>query len=311
MLDCKFKKKKRNRKLFFPIRLRGGANNEGCSMIEKAIANAKAHDINVNAGDRTPGDGNCIFESVLNNINTRDNFSETFDGTADHWRYIWMTEVQNKAYSNWHGELTEERWLEQWHVLKNSRTYECNLGDLILPGVAHCVKKDVLIFNTSTSAHSPVYVIQSSSLCGQEADTEVPVCLGYNQVHYESLIPNRQEDIEKTVELKNQVINGNYKKTFAEIPLFSVETITPTLSYASAVKKNVAKKANSPDASKDDANQAYSNDVNEVDVNKDNCVEVTGNQKVKFGMFQEYLPESLRGKRLKDLTPTRGEKRME
>ena len=259
-------------------------------MIEKAIANAKAHDINVTAGDRTPGDGNCIFESILNNINTRDNFSETYNGTADHWRNIWMTEVQNKAYSNWHGELSEERWLEQWHVLKNSRSYECNLGDLILPGVAHCVKKDVLIFNTSTSAHSPVYVIQSSSLCGQEADTEVPVCLGYNQVHYESLIPNRQEDIEKTVELKNQVINGNYKKTFAEIPLFSVETITPTLSYASAVKKNVAKKANN-------------NDANVGEINKDKGIEVTGNQKVKFGMYQEYLPESLRGKKLKDLTP--------
>ena len=71
MLDCKFKKKKRNRKLFFPIRLRGGANNEGCSMIDKAIANAKAHNINVTAGDRTLRDGNCIFGSVLKNLNSR------------------------------------------------------------------------------------------------------------------------------------------------------------------------------------------------------------------------------------------------
>ena len=34
--------------------------------------------------------------------------------------------------------------------------------------------------------------------------------------HAESLIPENQEDVEKTIELKKQIIHGNYKKTFAE-----------------------------------------------------------------------------------------------
>ena len=240
-MSCKYKKKQINEKSSPHIRLRGGAYTEECSMIEKAIANAQAHDINITVGERTPGDGNCIFKSVLNNINTRVNFGETYEGTADHWRNVWMTEVENKAYTQWHGELNELQWLEGWHALKNSRTYECKLGDMILPGVAHCVKKDIIIFNTSNLAHSPVYVIQSSSLCGQAADTAVPICLAYNQVHYESLIPDTQEDVEKTIELKKQIINGKYKKTFEEISLFSQEASESKLSYAAAIKKNAVR----------------------------------------------------------------------
>ena len=56
-----------------------------------------------------------------------------------------MTEVENKAYRDWNCGYSELEWLEEWHKLKNSRYYECKLGDLILPGVAHCIQKDVLI----------------------------------------------------------------------------------------------------------------------------------------------------------------------
>lgn len=202
MRECKLKKKSIEHKKNFPIRLRGGANHEDYSMIERAIANAKAQDINVHSDYKTAGNGNCIFESVLKNVNSRDSFNEILDGSADHWRSKWMAEVESKAYGKWNFGLSELEWLEEWHVLKNSRTYECKLGDLILPGVAHCIQKDILIFNTSTRAHCPIYVIQSSKLCGQLATTEIPICLAYNQVHYESLIPDTAEDVEKTIMLK-------------------------------------------------------------------------------------------------------------
>ena len=238
MRDCKYIKKQ-IKKTSFPIRLRGGAQSEDFSMIQRAMANAAAHDIEILPGTKTSGDGNCIFSSILDNINTREAFSQSYDGTADKWRNIWMTEVESKAYQEWNSGLSEIEWLEGWHMLKNSRTYECKLGDLILPGVAHCVKKDVLIFNTSSLAHSPVFVVKSSTLCGQIADTEIPICLAYNQVHYESLIPKTQDDVQKTIELKQQILNSNYTKTFQEIPFFSVEVSSQAVSYAAAVKKNI------------------------------------------------------------------------
>ena len=239
MRNCIFKTKCNRKKIVLPIRLRGGAGVPN-SMIEKATANAAAHGIKIHAGSKTPGDGNCIFASVLDNLNTRDSFDEWYDGTPDHWRNIWMSELENVAYNDWNNGLSQEEWLEAWHVLKNSRIYECSLGDLLLPGVAHCVKKDILIFNTTTSAHSPVYIVESSKLCGQVSDTNIPICLAYNQVHYESLIPDSNEDTQKLVELKYQIISGNYNKTFQEIPCFKEEALRQRISYATVLKNNLS-----------------------------------------------------------------------
>ena len=46
------------------------------AMIEKAIKNAKNHDIDLVHPSRNSANGNCIFESVINNINSRSCFSE-------------------------------------------------------------------------------------------------------------------------------------------------------------------------------------------------------------------------------------------
>ena len=78
MKNCKFKNTP------FPIRLRGGAHNEGSSMIvQKAVLNAKFHGINVHRGVENLANGNCAFETILDSINTRDCFGETLDGTPE------------------------------------------------------------------------------------------------------------------------------------------------------------------------------------------------------------------------------------
>ena len=84
-------------------------------MMQRAIANASAHDINIHAGNVTAGDGNCIFTSVLDNLNTRVSFQECYDGTADEWRRIWMTEVENEAF-----EIENDMFgCEFYHKTKN------------------------------------------------------------------------------------------------------------------------------------------------------------------------------------------------
>ena len=222
----------------WPYRLKGGAGTQNSDeIIERGILNAKAHDINVHVGVRNLANGNCAFESVLDSINTRDCFEDSFTGTPDEWRLSWMTEVENVAFEEWNGGLTREEWHEAWELLKTPRTYEHQLGDLILPGIAHCSKKDILIFNTSVSAWSPIYVVESSKLCGQRASTEIPICLAYNQVHYEVLVPDTEEDILKTITLKNNFIQGNYQKLMNDIPFLEGKDVTQSASYASAVKR--------------------------------------------------------------------------
>ena len=133
-----------------PTRLRGGANFEQTNtIIDRALASVKVHGINLHAGVENLANGNCAFETVIDSISTRSSFLEIFDGTPDYWRNIWMTEVESVGYEKWNNGLTRAQWSAGWDVLKQSGAYEYQLGDLVLPGIVHCVKKDIIIFNTS------------------------------------------------------------------------------------------------------------------------------------------------------------------
>ena len=106
---CKIGKKKSQGKAY-PVRLRGGARpsdkEDLPDIVGRAIANAKAHDINIHVGVRNLANGNCAFETCLDSINTRECFEEQFDGTPDFWRQIWMSVVENVAYQEWNGGLS-------------------------------------------------------------------------------------------------------------------------------------------------------------------------------------------------------------
>ena len=188
-------------------------------MVNKAIENAKFHNINLYHGVPNMAGGNCAFESIIDNISTRQCFEEKFDGTPDHWRFVWMSEIENIAFNDWHGALSMERWKAEFQILKHSRSYELELGDLVIPGIAHCTRKNILIFNTSEHAHSPIYVIPATTF-GGTANTDIPVCVAYNQVHYEGLVPCSEEDIQKTVILTQQFLDGKYNLTLENIPIF-------------------------------------------------------------------------------------------
>ena len=174
-------------------------------MVKIAIQNAKFHGINLYPGTMNKGLGDCVFESVLDNINKRDCFDEILTEDSMFWRHCWMTEIESIAFDNWNQGRTEDEWRSEFSLLKQPGVYEVSLGDLVPPGIAHCIKKNLLIFNTSSQAHCPIYVVPAS-MFGGSANTEVPICLAYNQVHYESLIPCSDKDIEKTVFLMKQVI---------------------------------------------------------------------------------------------------------
>jgi hypothetical protein len=42
-------------------------------------------------------------------------------------------------------------------------------------------------------------LVPASLPCDKPSNTEVPVCLAYNQVHYETLVPNTIEDVQKII----------------------------------------------------------------------------------------------------------------
>ena len=67
-------------------------------MVTKAIENAAFHGIHLSHGVKNLDNGDCLFESIIDSINTRDCFQESFDGTPAHWRNIWMSNIEEIAF---------------------------------------------------------------------------------------------------------------------------------------------------------------------------------------------------------------------
>ena len=173
MRNCKLKKKNK-RHPFWPYRLSGGAGSDDddqtsieqhlkylkesiSPMIDKAIENAEFHGINLHHGVSNMANGNCAFESIIDSISTRTCFGETFEGTPDYWRNVWMKNIEDIAFDDWHGNLSLDEWKAEFKLLRQPGMYEVKLGDLVIPGIAHCTRKNILIFNTS--AIQPEHIV--------------------------------------------------------------------------------------------------------------------------------------------------------
>ena len=196
------------------IRLQGGAGRKDgpLELIRQAIKNAKAHGINLNQGRLNKSDGNCAFDSVIYNINDRPCFKEKLHLESFVYRQIWVTELEDvsKKYPMLGTGYTAEEKKEHWNCLKHSGVYEVDFfGDFVLYAIAMGCHKDILIFNTSTNAYDPIYVIRANKFGGY-TDTNIPVVVGYNGVHYESLHPFSEKDTEKTKTLVKSFTDGSY-----------------------------------------------------------------------------------------------------
>ena len=99
-------------------RLRGGAKGKSSSsvaqtlqnikesvtpMINMAIQSGKSHGINMHRGIPNLASGDCAFETIIESINTRSCFGETYNDTPGNYRRLWMGEIEKIAYSEWNG----------------------------------------------------------------------------------------------------------------------------------------------------------------------------------------------------------------
>ena len=239
-------------------------------MIRRAVASARRHGINVCHGSPNLADGNCAFESVLNNIKDRSSFVDSFPFSADYYRRIWITDFKNRTIDDptWN-IYSNQDWEEGWKEMMESGVYERGLfGDLMMFAIACGVRKVLLIFNTNLKTpHDPIYVCDPRKF-GIEPDTPFPVVLAYNLAHYESLHPLTNSDNERTTELVEKYLTGTY--TFGKKDL-KVLLETDDLEVAEN-QDNTA--------------------LDRTDRSKNGQEEVTDGAK----SFQDSLPDHLKGK---------------
>ena len=206
------------------VRLRGGAGNSGSSkstIIKRAIESARKHGINLEQGKLNKADGNCAFDAVLYNINHRECFQDKLQLDSEVYRQIWVTELESESskYPRLGAGYSEEERKRNWNLLKQSGVYEVDFfGDYVMNAIAKGCHKNILIFNTSVVAADPIYVIRAAEFNGF-TDCEIPVVVGYDQTHYESLHPSTEADILKTIDLVNSYTAGTYGYTKKDLPI--------------------------------------------------------------------------------------------
>ena len=140
--------------------LKGGAKKSSLSTIfTETIEVAKNHGINLKADASNAALGNCLFDSVIDNINHRPNcFSEKLEDGVDHYRVLWVSELEEQykstpSYPGYKNNLitNKERgkWAAAWAQQMNSREYnvdQFNVSDLTPAGLGHCINRKFWYF---------------------------------------------------------------------------------------------------------------------------------------------------------------------
>ena len=205
--------------------VRGGAKNEK-NVFVKTIDIAKKHGISLNADLPNPGKGDCLFDSVVDNVNHRDCFQENLEDSVDCYRVLWVTELEEKykckeVFPGFDGQIISDdclsEWTAAWMQQKNPGEYnvdQFNVSDLTPLGLGHCINKNILVF--STDPNEPVKVFPANYFDKNiNPENEIPVVIAYDSqnLHYESLLPQSEDDNLKCIRLVNSVLNVTYDKS--------------------------------------------------------------------------------------------------
>ena len=133
--------------------------------------------------------------------------------TPDYYRRIWTTDMMNRTLdttSSWNPGYTAEQIFNGFNMMMESGVYEEPFfGDMMMAGIACGVRKKILIFSTNenivSTGHDPIAIVNPKDYGGQ-VDDDTPVVVAYNLMHYESLHPVDENDIEETIKLANSYI---------------------------------------------------------------------------------------------------------
>ena len=205
-------------------------------------------------GTTNPGNGDCAFEAIIQNINDRPCFGQKFSMSIDYYRRIWATDMANRTLHTPYNIYTNEKdWLKGWAEMLVPGAYERGIfGDLMLPGIACGTHKILLIFNTNPETpHDPIYVVNPSNF-NVMPDNEIPVVLAYNMSHYESMEPCTETDINTTIDLVKAYQQGKYRYTRHDIPML-IDTLREERDIKSKEQTiNSIKRKHDPNLSEDD-----------------------------------------------------------
>ena len=139
----------------------------------------------------------------------------------EYYRRIWNIDLMNKILDKkipWNPGMTRQEIIEGFNEIMESGVYERSFfGDMMIVGIACGVEKRILIFNTNENinktGHDPISVVDPRDY-GGSVNSHIPVVLSYDLVHFESLEPVDNKDIEETLNLVNSYSAGRYSEEY-------------------------------------------------------------------------------------------------
>ena len=213
-----------------PKCLKGGAKPKAIGMegmFDAVVKVAENHGIKVKPDKPNAALGDCLFDSIVDNINHRpDDFPEKLLDGVDSYRELWVTELEEQykttaAFPGYHGkDMTDEElgeWTAAWTQQKNPCEYNVNsynVSDLTPQGLGHCINRNILVF--STDPNEPVQIFKANFFDNDIVPiTEVPVVIAYDhrRLHYESILPRTKTEVKKCTTLANALLTGTYDKS--------------------------------------------------------------------------------------------------
>ena len=128
---------------------------------------------------------------------------------------------QSEIAREWMNNLVtdEADFQEQLGKLLEQGVWDTKVADLVMPGIAYTLKKNILIFHTDATLADHPIAISTPGLLGGEVDTTVPLVLAYNGSHYEAMIPETEEDEQRCSRLVEMKESGQYLAEMQNIPL--------------------------------------------------------------------------------------------
>ena len=169
--------------------------------------------------------GDCVFESAVDQCLFKFRLrSFPFFKIHDHLELREKT-VHNLGQSGtargWMNNLVtdEADFQEQLGKLLEQGVWDTKVADLVMPGIAYTLKKNILIFHTDATLADHPIEISTPGLLGGEVDTNVPLVLAYNGSHYEAMIPETEEDEQRCSRLVEMKESGQYLAEMQNIPL--------------------------------------------------------------------------------------------
>ena len=167
--------------------------------------------------------GDCIFESTV------DQFLFEVRGRHFPGRVVFSHQdireqtveaLGSSRQAREHAPVDSDlEWQSELGDLFQLGVWDTKVADLVLPGIAFTLKKNLLIFYTNPRlSNYPITVYTPRFLHG-EADCDVPLVYCYDGSHYEGLIPETIEEEQKCSTLVELWERKEYKTRVQDIPV--------------------------------------------------------------------------------------------